>query len=270
MDPAWMLPMRTTRSLSSHSSAGHATRTVLLAALAAIALAALPVSAGAATITFDDLGLVHGSVVTAAPGVTIIADNPTRSFDLAVAFDTEATGTEDPDLEATYGGLPRWRGGNLQGEVLGLALILQENSIGCSDGVCDEPDDEAHRPAGTLSFLFGSPVDSVGFDLIDVDSLAAEAGSITFRDTQGGSRTVDFMEFLPAYVYGNRKANRITPFLASALGLGPIDSVSFAIGGSGAIDNLIYTPSVPIPEPTTALFIGLGLGVLGAMRRRAA
>jgi hypothetical protein len=252
--------MPKTRSGSSPFSRSR----IALAVLVAACLAS-PSLAGATTITFDDLGLVHGEIVTGVPGVTIVATNYSRSFDYAVAFDTEATGTADPDLEATSGGLPRWSGGNLVGQELGLALILQENETGCGDGVCDSPDDEGRRPAGTISFLFDQPVLSVGFDLIDVDSLGTENGFVTFRDVHGVGAVVDFSILLAGYEIGNNTANRIAPFTAEALGIGPIDEVVFKLAGSGAIDNVTY---VAVPEPATALFLGIGLGILAASRRR--
>lgn len=253
------MPM--TRSGTSPSS-----RTCTALAVLVAACLAWPSMAGATTITFDDLGLVHGEIVTGVPGVTIVATNYNRSFDYAVAFDTEATGTADPDLEATSGGLPRWSGGNLVGQELGLALILQENSTGCGDGVCDSPDDEGRRPAGWISFRFDQPVLSVGFDLIDVDSLGTENGFVTFRDVYGVGAVVDFSIFLAGYEIGDNTANRIAPFTAEALGIGPIDEVVIKLAGSGAIDNLTYTT---VPEPATALFLATGLAILGVSRRRA-
>ncbi len=64
------------------------------------AIAALAGSAQAQTITFNELE--HGRIVNSqytTMGVTIAANNFARSFDLAVAFDTQRTGTADPDLE---------------------------------------------------------------------------------------------------------------------------------------------------------------------------
>jgi len=231
-------------------------------------LLALPSLASANTITFDDLGLVHGQIVTGAPGVSIVADNLWRPFDYAVAFDSEASGTADYDLEARRGAT-RWSGGNLAGQELGLMLILQENSTGCGDGVCDSPDDEGNRPAGMLTFIFDTPVDSFGFDLIDVDSLTSENGWIAFEDLKGGRVQIDFSTFLAGYQIGDNTANRITPFTAEALGLGPIDHIVLKLGGSGAVDNVDFTPIVAVPEPATALFVGIGLALLSARRRRA-
>lgn len=241
-------------------------RLAAMAASGLCALLALPTLANAVTITFDDQGFSHGEVITGVSGVTIVAKNTNRGFDHAVVFDSEASGTADLDLEAFGFGGSRWSGGNLAGQQLDLMLILQENDTGCGDGICDDPDDEGQRPAGSLSFLFDVPVTSFGFDLVDVDGLVAENGSVTFRDTQGGSATLDFATILSGLQIGNNTANRIDPIFAEKLGLASISEVELALGGSGAIDNVTY---MAIPEPATALFVGLGLAVLSMRRRRA-
>jgi len=227
----------------------------------------LPGSAGAVTLSFDGLGLVHGEVVSAFDGVTIEATNPNRSFDYAVVFDSEASGTRDLDLEAATGGATRWSGGNLEGVELGMMLILQENGSGCDSGVCLNADDEGSRPsAGELRFIFDVPVTSFGFDLIDVDSTTAENGSVTFKTGSGGSATIAFADFLAGFEVGDNTANRIDAFTASSVGLADeiFTEVTIAFGGSGAIDNVTF---VPTPEPSTVLFLGVGLAGLAARRR---
>jgi len=229
----------------------------LLAAFATTLLACAlgPATAAALTITFDDFE--HGEVVTQLGDVTVTADSYWRPFDYAVAFDTMATGTADPDLE------DGWAGGNLAGEVLGRILILQENSAGCGTGVCSDPDDEGNRPAGTLTFDLGFGSAIFGFDLIDVDSTMAENGTLTLWDEQGESWSTDFMTLLAGFDIGDHTANRIQPLIADNLGLGPIVRAQFVMGGSGGIDNVEL-----VPEPTTALLLGLGLIGLGRAGRR--
>lgn len=238
-------------------------------AAALIALVACGFASGAAAIptvlSFDDVSLLHGSIVTdqyAGANVSIMATNVGGGPGLAVAFDSSLSGTRDSDLEFGNG----WSGGNLAPDtVLDNLLIVQENNIGCGDGRCDEPDDEGSRPAGTLIFEFDIPVLSFGFDLVDVEDTMAENGSITFYD---GFSTVNIamMDFLAGFQLGDNSANRVEPFLvADLLGIDQIDRVDINMGGSGAVDNVTFEP---VPEPTTATLMGLGLTALAALGRR--
>jgi len=228
-------------------------------------------SGQALTVDFEDI--VHGGDATGTHAglVTISASNPNRGFDLAVGFDSHERNTSDMDLEALHFGT-EWCGGNLVDTFLGTMLILQENNTGCADGVCDDPDDEGRRPAGQLSFDFSTAVSDFGFDAVDIESATAEEAFIRFHD---GSDSVEIslMEYVTAtgdfydatIVLGDNNANRFAAISASELGLSKFDRVEFTLGGSGALDNIVVTP---VPEPSTALMIGLGLGGL-ALRRRA-
>jgi hypothetical protein len=226
----------------------------------------------ARALSLDFETLAHGEVATGSlDGVEIGALNPNRSFDLAIGFDTHETGTADLDLQASAAGDP-WSGGNLAAVDLGTILILQENDSGCTTGICSNPDDEGRRPAGDLSFVFDVPVLDFGFDLVDLDSLATEAGSIEFFQGNA-SVSLSFMEFLdpgsdrydPTIAIGNNTANRFAPITAESLDLERIDSVTFHLGGSGGVDNLQGTV---VPEPTAAILLGLGLSGIGFAGRR--
>ena len=252
----------------------HGWRSAALASALLVVFFFVPATSNANTITFDDQGFVHGQVITGVPGVSITTENFNRSFDIGVAFDTERNGTADSDLEAMWRNPWRWSGGNLAGDAsspedfgkLDLALVIQENQTGCGDGVCNSPDDEGRRAAGTISFAFAVPVYAFGFDLIDIDDAMAENGDITFwNDRLGVSHSVDFKTVLGGFVIGDNSANRIDPFEAAQLGLIHIDRVVFTMGGSGALDNLYYHP---VPEPKTALFVGAGLLLMGHARKR--
>lgn len=229
-------------------------------------------SSNALTIDFEYLA--HGEVANGVyDGVTISASNPNQGFNYAVGFDSNASHSRDPDLQADDD-LPRWSGGNIAGEDLGILLILQENSTGCSTGVCRHPDDEGHRPAGILSFDFSIPVREFGFDMVDLEGLGPEHASIDFFGG-GGSASVDLLAFFDvvSVLYdeslelGNNTANRFSPITAEFLGLSQIEHVDFNLGGSGALDNLVIMPAVAVPEPSTALLISLGLAVMGIQRR---
>jgi hypothetical protein len=137
--------------------------------------------------------------------------------------------------------------------------------------VCDVPDDEGDRPAGSFDIRLSSAISGFGFDLVDVENETAEAGSITFFD---GANSVarTWSQLLAAdasIVWGDNFINRIGVIQAGALGLTQIDRVLISMGGSGGIDNLVLdTDFPPVPEP-------VGLGALGALlalwaaRRRA-
>lgn len=227
--------------------------------------------ANALTIDFESLA--HGEVASGVYyGVTITATNLNQSFNYAVGFDSNDPSTRDPDLQANPGD-PRWSGGNIMGEDLGILLILQENSTGCSSGVCSKPDDEGQRPAGILSFDFSISVQEFGFDFVDLEGLGQEHATIDFYGG-GESVSLDLAEFFdstsplydPTLELGNNTANRFSPITAEYLGLAEIDHIDFNLGGSGALDNLQFTP---VPEPSTAMLLGLGLVFIGARRRSA-
>ena len=222
-------------------------------------------AASADVITFDDIGLVHGEIVTTQiPGLTISAVNVTGP-DIAAAFDTGETGTRDPDLEG-----PPWAGGNLADLdtlELGNVLIIAENDVGSEDNVLDLPDDEGSRPAGELIFELDHARRSFGFDLVDVEGTGDddEPGQFaTFFMGGGVTTTILFADFLPggAYdqgaVFGDNTVNRIAP-----IDVGPYDKVVIAMGGSGAVDNLVF-----VPAPGALALFGIGLGALAARRRR--
>jgi hypothetical protein len=228
-------------------------------------------AANALSIDFEQFA--HGEVVIGTfDGVTIGADNVNRTFDYAVAFDSDETGTSDLDLEA--GGAMAWSGGNLAGMQLGKMLILQENNAGCDTGICSDPDDEGRRPAGVFSIDLSIAITDFGFDAVDIESLALENAMITFFDGLA-SLSVDLMDFFddtssiydPSLELGNNTANRFAPITAASLGLEQFDRIEFNLGGSGALDNLVGTP---VPEPSTALLMCLGLGVMAASRQRRA
>lgn len=233
-------------------------RTISIAAIVALAG-----SAHADTITFNELE--HGRIVNTqytSMGVTIAANNLARSFDLAVAFDTQRTGTADSDLEDP------WDRGNIPANTrLGKALIIQENNTGTSDGIANSPDDEGTRPAGELIFTFSRPMTRFGTDILDIENEVAESGGLKFYRNNNLLAYVTWAMFRnPASAYydativlGDNSANRITPILASRFNVDGFDKVVVKMGGSGAVDNIV------IPAPASALLL---VGLAGFRRRR--
>lgn len=238
-----------------------------------IALASSPVHAN--LITFDEVGIVHGSVISGQyDGVTISADNYYfPGDDYAVAYDSSpATSGEDRDLEGP------WDVGNIDLTTdLGNVLIIQENrdwdgtgTEGCSaieGGICDAPDDEGRRPAGELKFDFDMNITSFGFDLIDIEPEEAPDGWVVwFFDMSTFLGGINFTDFVASEgaVFGNNTINRIDPIDLSYLGT-DVNSVVIRLGGSGAVDNINYS----VPEPLTIALFGMGLLGLGFARRKA-
>jgi len=226
----------------------------------------------ATTVDFEGASLVHGRVVDtdfAAQGIaSITASNVGGGPDLAVIFDSDfAGGTTDPDL------LNPWSGGNLGGTSdSGNLLIIQENSTGCGDDICNDPDDEGSRPAGTLDIVFNTPVVTFGFDLFDVESTSLENGSITFFDG-ASSFTIDWSDFeagsgsvfeVAGVVYADNFGNRIPEIAAASVGLTQFDRVLISMGGSGALDNFVFTPE---PAVSWLLLGGFGAYLVGRRRR---
>jgi len=173
--------------------------------------------------------------------------------DLAVAFDSTMSDTEDPDLEG-----PPWNSGNLSPDTeLGRLLIIQENDIDeNNDGVMDNPDDEGSRPAGSIFFDFMGPLRVISFDIIDVDNsdeFGDDAGYVgLFSDNTELFRLKisDLVDSLsdvydPSIVLGDNSANRVA--FIDLRELGNVNKLEFNLGGSGAIDNIKWNRCVPIP-----------------------
>ncbi|MGH0031968.1 MAG: PEP-CTERM sorting domain-containing protein [Myxococcota bacterium] len=243
-------------------------RRTLALSMTLLLLAALP-AASTTTITFS--GTAHGEVVDtdfAGQGLaSIVVTNIGGGPNLGITFDTTETGTMDPDLEDP------WSGGNLPSNtLLGNILVIQENATGCGDDVCDVPDDEGTRPAGSIELIFSQPVTTFGFDLIDVEGTSGpddENGSIVFHDGLS-TFTITWDDFesggafeVAGLVFGNNHINRIPEISPGDVGLTKFDKVVINMGGSGGIDNLI------IPEPATALLVALGCAGFAVARRRA-
>ena len=155
------------------------------------------------------------------------------------------------------------------------ALIIQEDGADDGSGSIDtSPDDEGGRPAGSITIAFSTAIDSVGFDLLDVESTLEEPFSVDF--TSGSTTlTVDDSQLIdrdPTVEFGNNFANRIIPLTAAEVSaitgssITSFDEVTFNLGGSGAIDNISFSP---VPEPTVFPILALmGFGLAGKRRRK--
>ncbi len=197
-------------------------------------------------------------------GLTIEADNFTRAFDWAIIFDSANPTGGDSDL-----GSPGTVG-NASTAVLGHILILSERGGLGPGGLVAIPDDEGERPAGTITFRWAQPITQLGYHLIDVENDPAEMSGFFRAFSSGGiigTRTfADLQVRDPSIVYGNNSINRITPLAASEFDATSFDEVVIRLGGSGAIDTLVWQA---VPEPPTLWLVGVGAAVcLGMSRRR--
>jgi hypothetical protein len=250
-----------------------------------VTLASCQAMATTTVITFDELtaGLVHGSVLNSQyAGVSISATNFDNGTDLAVIYNTDPnagngnglSGNDyDPDLEG-----PSWSSSNLgtygidsSTYMSGNAVIVQENSTGCGDGVCNFPDDEGSRPAGEIVFDFDFTVSSLGFDLIDFEDVETTGSSLKIYNEALEEFTYEFSTFVSSQSaeFGNNSINRI---LLSSLGIDNVNRAVFNFGGSGAVDTVSYrrtpTTGTQISEPSTFALFGLALLGLASSRRR--
>ncbi|MDP6351077.1 MAG: thrombospondin type 3 repeat:Cna B-type [Alphaproteobacteria bacterium] len=233
-------------------------------------------------IDFEDLnaagdGLInHGRVIDtewssqiigagAGLGVEISATNlhsHCNHPDLAVAFDSHRTGTQDGDLEDPFYHVsdpghdgPIFRPGNI--------LIIQENHDGCSDGTCDRPDDEGSRPAGFFDFTFSAPVSLTSIDFFDVETEEDGGGpnnEIFFYDGTGAQ--------IGATLYtpdtgGDNQWDRLTFSRTGVI------RMVIEMGGSGAIDRIVGAATTQeVPEAGALSIMLTGLVGLALTRRR--
>lgn len=247
-----------------------------------VALSTSQVIAGTTTVTFDDAGLQHGTVINtqynASLGVSVSAENLDNNVDLAVTYDTSPNnpanaglnrGQYDPDLEG-----PQWGNNNLSRygidasrHTTGNVLIIQENNTGCGDGTCDLPDDEGSRPSGTITFNFSNPLSNLGFDLIDFENVEQRNSSVTFFNDAMEQATVMFSSFEASQdaVFGNNSLNRIW---LSSLGVANVTAAQFYFGGSGAVDNVTFSLSTSTSVPEPGVLALLALGGIGLFSRR--
>ncbi len=165
---------------------------------------------------------IHISAVNDKPG------NPNQ----AIIFDSFNPTGGDNDL-----GGPLWGNGNIPIDAeLGNLLIIAEDAVDSnSDGLVDDPDDEAK--GGIIFFQSTETHCYFGFDLIDIEPNEANNGHLVINLDGGGTYEVSFNN-LPGAGFGNNSANR---FLIIAEQLGDtFNEVEFHLNGSGAVDNLVF------------------------------
>lgn len=252
----------------------------LLLLSAALLLASPGVSSALYTVDFDSNGEVNGqagpfnySYGLPAETLTISADTPPPGNHIGVAI-----------FDGSFGGPNDFGGPNNDQDLVvgsGNILILQNNNFPTQTvpGIFDTANDDE---MGGMFFLdFSSPVSMTSIDLIDING--GGSLSLILRDSAANTRTytvpdewtgdimngyqgwdtLDLTSLLPQVGVGAGNPS------TSVNEVGAFDSfdvvqVQISFSGSAGIDNISF-----VPEPSTALLVGLGLSVLG-LRRKAA
>ena len=256
-------------------------RTVLFAlCLTSFSLLSTGLAAPARGLTMDFEGLAHGEILDGVLNMGVIrsieTNNRGRGPDLAIIFDSTERNTADDDLEGPKANLSdgsRWAGGNLPSDTyLGNILIISENKKLNSDGHIDDPDDEGSKPAGSVHIVLNDLYTDFGFDLVDIEDNRERMGSIEFilRGSSLGEIAFEDLPSLQSNIsFGNNTANRIDPInTMDAFQVTAFEEVVVRFGGSGGITNFVLTPITPVPEPGTALLVGLGVVAMAAARAR--
>ncbi|NND59610.1 MAG: PEP-CTERM sorting domain-containing protein [Gammaproteobacteria bacterium] len=216
-----------------------------------IGVALLLNASAASALVLDFEGFAAGTIIDdeyfTTFGVTISAINSGSSPDIAVVFDSNNPTGGDSDLGAPFAPAA----GNPFGSISpGNLLILQENNCPASGCV---PDDQGARPAGTISFVFENAVMIESLDFFDIEG--PEIGDVVLYDALGNTMAT----FAIPDTGGDNFWARLI------MNVDGVSAIDVNMGGSGAIDNLQFSP-VPVPA-ALPLFFG-GLTLLGFMRRR--
>lgn len=250
---------------------------------ALVACSTLISAAHAASITLDFEAVGDGAIVTDGSsstglytGITISALNVGGGPNTAVAYDSEGAIGRDNDLEENRFSSNFVNGATDTGGITGFGnlLIVQENSIGCTDGVCDRPDDEAG--GGFLRFGFEQSHFLRSFDYFDIDGSPNQQAE-TFAVKLFTNANFDWEDAVDGtdvlLVDGLLSTGGDNTFRTHTLsGLQFVYGVEFAFSSSGAIDNIVLDPvstsEEVIPEPATLLIFLSGLFCIAIMARR--
>ena len=218
----------------------------------AAAVSALMFASSASAIVFDFEGFPAGTIIDdelTAQGITVSAVNVAGGPNVAVIFDSNNPTGGDTDLQAPFDPGP----GNNLGQISpGNLLILQENDT-CDANTCTDPDDQAARPSGTITFTFAGERIVESLDFFDIEGPPAEIGDVVLYGA-GGNVLATFT--IPD-TGGDRQWQRLV------MNVGGVVSMDVNFGGSGAIDNLTI-----VPVPAALPLMLAALGALGFARRR--
>ena len=227
--------------------------------IAASVVALMATGASAATVDFgtnlDDTqnasdSTVHGEIFdvfdfgNGISGRVVVENNGQDDPGEARIFNSRLTGTSDRDLEGDFTN----PADSTDVRDFGNILIIQERARLASS----EADDE--RAGGAITFIFDQAINLLSLDYLDGERGAVISAGASPLGTLGSNVNGD-NEFT-SFDFGNlAAATNITQF-----------RVDF--GGSGAIGAFDAELAVPVPVPAALPLMLLGLGGLGALRRR--
>lgn len=216
-------------------------------------LASLFVLPAQATTVLDFEGFGTGRIINNEyAGVAISAQNGGSGPDVAVTFDTENPTGGDSDLAA-----PFFVGQGAEPYFPGHVLIIQERND-CDSTSCATPDDEAN--GGVFSFVFDtvSTLENIDFFDIEINENNNNPDS-EIHLFDASDNEIQAGAFFVPFTGGDNTWKQL------AFGVEGVKRLEIEFKGSGAIDNVSFTP---IPVPGALLLFVSGLLGFGAIARR--
>ncbi|MFT2090632.1 hypothetical protein [Paraglaciecola sp. 2405UD69-4] len=274
-------------------------RSFLVSTLSVISLS--QAHAGVTVIDFDTdsngNAITNGQIVDdeyASAGVSITSVNVNNTTSktsddiegIQVAFDTNLSGTEDPDLEYNrnrndYNGTGQYSYTALNIDGIQFAdtpdnvLIMQNadfindsaNGNTCDAFSCTTPNDEnGTNPAGYFEFTFDTLVDIISLDTFDIEDNGEFVIQFFANDNLVATRVEtdkavgDTVSIFDSADYTVQAGDDTLltmgdgQFVRQLLNITGIDRLRVQIPGSGAIDNLAFrTAEVPAPATLSLL-----------------
>jgi hypothetical protein len=175
-------------------------------------------------------------------------NNNSRDNDLEYNNNNNDYNNQGSDFHYTALNMPGFVGNANPGNV----LILQENGIGCGDGICDRPDDEGSRAAGYFTFTFSNIVNILNIDFFDIEDKAGQDTKyygIHFFDQDNNE--VHQGNFVPTMGDGQ--------FYRQAFhNISGVKRLVLNMPGSGGLDNLAFA-TTDVPEPVSIAIFATAL-----------
>ncbi|WP_281557165.1 hypothetical protein [Thalassomonas sp. RHCl1] len=219
----------------------------------------------------DEYFSPYGVTINSVNYIDGVVGNGNDVSNRQVAFDTLNDASHDNDLEYNNNNndyndpgsafsysalnLPGYSGASNPGNI----LILQENGNGCSDGICDDPDDEGSRAAGYFEFVFADLVSILNLDFFDTEDTNNMNGFNAIQFFDENDNEIHAGMFVPEVGDGQ--------FIRQTFSnITDVKRMVVNMPGSGGIDNLVFS-TAEVPEPQSWLLLASALLLLS--RRKA-